>query len=60
LTYVYIFMQQSSHTLVDAAKTSVVHLVGAVEDNDIFAQAAAHVFGGLSLACTGRARRGST
>jgi len=40
---------RSLRAFVDSAKTSVVHLVGAVEDDDVLAKAAAHVLGGLSL-----------
>ena len=47
-------------TFVDTTKPSEVHLVRAVEDNDILSQSLAHVLGGLCLACPSRAGRGTT
>lgn len=40
-------------TFVDTPQSSVVHLIGAVEDHHVFTQTATHVFGGLCLSCTG-------
>jgi len=48
------------NTFVDSAKTSEVHLIGAVEHDDILAKGFTHVFGGLSLASTGGSSRGTT
>ena len=44
-------------TFEDPAQSSEVHLIGTVEDHHILAQTPAHVFSGLSLACTCRAGR---
>ena len=44
-------------TFVDSAKSSVVHLIGAVEDNDILSKAAAHVLDSLRLSSPGRSGR---
>ena len=52
-------MYISQLTFVDTPQSSVVHLIGAVEHHHIFAEAAPHVFGGLSLPCPRRASRGA-
>ena len=44
-------------TFVDSAKSSVVHLIRAVEDNDILSEAAAHVLDSLCLSGPGRSGR---
>ena len=54
------FSLRHSLTFVDSAETSVVHLVGAVEDDDVFAEAATHVLGRLGFAGSGWTRRCST
>ena len=47
-------------TFVDSAKSSVVHLIRAVEDNDVLSEAAAHVLDGLCFSSPGRAGRGTS
>ena len=34
---------------IDPAEAAIVHLIGAVEDDDVLAETAAHVLGGLRL-----------
>ena len=41
-------------TLVDTAETSVIHLIGAVEDDDVLAETATHVLRGLGFSRSGR------
>ena len=47
-------------TFEDSSKTSVVHLVWAVEDDDELAETAAHVFDGLRLSSSSRASWSAT
>ena len=46
-------------TFVDPAETSEVHLVGAVEDDNVLPETAAHVLDGLCFTRTGRTRGGA-
>jgi len=50
-------VREARQTFKDSSEASVVHLVGAVEDNDELAQTATHVFDCLCLTSTRRASR---
>ena len=52
--------EQVRRTFVDTSEAAEVHLIGAVEDDDVLAQAAAHVLGRLGLTSTSRPGRCAT
>jgi len=56
----YFLNSVTLHAFVDSAKTTVVHLIGAVKDDNVLAKTAAHVLGGLSLTSTSWTCRCST
>ena len=49
--------EQVRRTFVDTSEAAEVHLIGAVEDDDVLAEAAAHVLGRLGLTSSGRTGR---
>ena len=55
-----ILSENHSRTFIDSAEAPEVHLVGAVEDDDVLAEATAHVLDGLCFTCTGRSSGGAT
>ena len=47
-------------TFEDTTKTSEVHLIGAVEYDDVFAECFTHVLCGLGFSCSGGTGRGAS